>query len=190
MIKWFDGSQPLWRLSRALVVVLFFAGATPLLHAQALPTASAPGPRWLVGGTYSFFAADYGKRDLGGGSGFVDYSRSDRISYEAEVRFLTINEEVGTHQSTYLVGGKFPYHRRWLTAYGKVLIGDGHFHFPYDYADGNYFVLAPGGGVDLALGRSRYSVRLVDFEYQWWLNFPFGTLRPYGASTGIAVHFH
>ncbi|WP_353063740.1 hypothetical protein RBB77_21155 [Tunturibacter psychrotolerans] len=190
MIKWFDGSQPLWRLSRALVVVLFFAGATPLLHAQALPTASAPEPRWLVGGTYSFFAADYGKRDLGGGSGFVDYSRSERISYEAEVRFLTINEEVGTHQSTYLVGGKFPYHRRWLTAYGKVLIGDGHFHFPYDYADGNYFVLAPGGGVDLALGRSRYSVRLVDFEYQWWLNFPFGTLRPYGASTGIAVHFH
>jgi hypothetical protein len=44
--------------------------------------------------------------------------------------------------------------------------------------------------VDLALGRSRYSIRLVDFEYQWWLNFPFGTLRPYGASTGIAVHFH
>jgi hypothetical protein len=59
-----------------------------------------------------------------------------------------------------------------------------------DYADGSYFVLAPGGGVNLALGRSRYSVRLVDFEYQWWLNFPFGTLRPYGASTGIAVHFH
>ena len=190
MIKWSDGSQPLWRLSRALVVVLFFAAATSLVNGQALPTATGPGPRWLVGGTYSFFAADYGKRDLGGGSGFVDYSRSERISYEAEVRFLTINEEVGTHQSTYLVGGKFPYRRRWLTAYGKVLVGDGHFHFPYDYADGNYFVLAPGGGVDLALGRSRYSVRLVDFEYQWWLNFPFGTLRPYGASTGIAVHFH
>jgi hypothetical protein len=34
------------------------------------------------------------------------------------------------------------------------------------------------------------TVRLVDLEYQWWLNFPFGTLRPYGASTGIAVHFH
>ena len=56
---------------------------------------------------------------------------SERISYEAEVRFLTINEEVGTHQSTYLVGGKFPYRRRWLTAYGKVLVGDGRFHFPY-----------------------------------------------------------
>jgi hypothetical protein len=190
VIKWFDGSQPLWRLSRVLVVVLLFAAATSLLHAQAMPTATGPGPRWLVGGTYSFFAADYGKRDLGGGSGFVDYSRSDRISYEAEVRFLTINEEVGTHQSTYLIGGKFPYRKRWLTAYGKVLVGDGRFHFPYDYADGSYFVLAPGGGVDLALGSSRYSVRLVDFEYQWWLNFPFGTLRPYGASTGIAVHFH
>lgn len=189
MIDWY-GSLNLRRSLRVLVVLLLLAAAKSVLHAQALPTATGPGPRWMAGGTYSFYAADYGKRDLGGGSGFVDYARSERISYEAEVRFLTINEEVGTHQSTYLIGGKFPYRRRWMTAYGKVLIGDGRFHFPYDYADGSYFVLAPGGGVDLALGNSRYSVRLVDFEYQWWLNFPFGTLRPYGASTGIAVRFH
>jgi hypothetical protein len=110
------------------------------------------------------------------------------VRYEAEVRFLTINEEVGTHQSTYLAGAKVPYHFHRATAYAKLLIGDGRFHFPYGYADGSYFVVAPGAGVDLALGNSRFSVRLIDFEYQSWVNFPFGTLNPYGISTGVSIH--
>ncbi len=174
-------------LGIALALCVMFPGAISL-HSQAIPTATGAGPRWLIGGTYSYFAADYGKRDLGGGSAFVDYARSERISYEAEVRFLTINEEFGTHQSTYLIGAKFPRRIRSVTVYGKVLLGEGRFHYPYDYADGSYFVLAPGGGADLALGRSRFSVRLVDFEYQSWVNFPFGTLNPYGVSSGIAFH--
>jgi hypothetical protein len=190
MIIRFHPSQSPWSLLRLLVIVSLLAAATKFVQAQAVAAGTGPGPRWLVGGTYSYFAADYGKRELGGESGFVDYARSERISYEGEIRFLNINEEFGTHQSTYLGGVKFPYHWRRVTAYGKVLIGVGHFHYPYGYADGNYFVLAPGGGADLALGHGRYSIRMIDFEYQSWLNFPFGQLRPYGISSGIAVHFH
>jgi hypothetical protein len=182
------------RLQRSLflafAIALSITSGSRLAVAQADPTAIGTGSRWLIGGTYAYFQSDYGKRYLGGGSGFVDYARSPKLTYEAEVRFLVMNEEVGTHQSTYLIGAKLPYYTRWATPYAKVLIGAGRFHFPYDYADGSYFVLAPGAGVDLPIGKSRISVRLVDVEYQSWLNFPFGTLNPYGVSTGVAFRIH
>jgi hypothetical protein len=178
------------KLSLTLALACLLATASGFARAQAEPTAIGTGSRWLIGGTYAYFQADYGKRYLGGGSGFVDYARSPRISYEAEVRFLTMNEEFGTHQSTYLIGAKFPYYKRWATPYAKILVGEGRFHFPYGYADGSYFVLAPGAGVDLPIGRSRISVRLIDVEYQSWVNFPFGTLNPYGISTGVALRIH
>jgi hypothetical protein len=183
-------SRPQRSLLLALACALLLAATSRPASAQADPTAIGTGSRWLVGGTYAYFQADYGKRYLGGGSGFVDYARSPRVTYEAEVRFLTMNQEVGTHQSTYLIGAKFPYYTHWATPYAKILVGQGHFHFPYDYADGNYFVVAPGAGVDLPIGQSRISVRLIDVQYQSWVNFPFGTLNPYGISTGIAFRIH
>jgi len=177
-------------LSFPLALALLFAATSRLAQAQAEPTAIGSGSRWLAGGAYSYFQADYGKRYLGGGSGFVDYARSPRVSYEAEIRFLTMNQEAGTHQSTYLIGAKFPYYTHWATPYAKILTGVGRFHFPYDYADGSFFVLAPGAGVDLPVGKSRFSVRLIDVQYQSWVNFPFGTLNPYGISTGVAFRIH
>jgi hypothetical protein len=176
--------------SLAITLALLLAATSGFARAQAEATAIGTGSRWLVGGTYSYFQADYGKRYLGGVSGFVDYARSPRISYEAEVRFLTMNEEFGTHQSTYLIGAKVPYYTRWATPYAKILVGEGRFHFPYGYADGSFFVLAPGAGVDLPIGRSRISMRLIDVEYQSWVNFPYGTLNPYGITTGIAFRIH
>lgn len=108
-------------LSLALALAVLLVATNGFAGAQAEPTAVGTGSRWLVGGTYSYFQADYGKRYLGGGSGFVDYARSPRVSYEAEVRFLTMNEQVGTHQSTYLIGAKFPYYTHWATPYARFL---------------------------------------------------------------------
>jgi hypothetical protein len=178
-------------LAGVLAIVMALIGSARMTQAQATATAAGPGHRWLVGGTFSYYAAQWGERNLGGESAFVDYARSSRINYEAEVRFLNLNEEPWTqaHQSTYLGGVKFPYHRKNLTFYGKFLVGDGHFNYSYNYGTGNYFVIAPGGGVDLSLGHSRYSIRLADFEYQDWVNFYWGMLHPYGVSTGFAVHF-
>ena len=64
---------------------------------------------------------------------------------------------------------------------------NGKFHYPYNYAEGSYFVLAPGAGLDVKIGQSRYSVRVIDFEYQSWPNFTYGGLNPYGVSAGVTV---
>jgi hypothetical protein len=66
-----------------------------------------------------------------------------------------------------------------------LLSGGGRFDFPYGYAHGNYFVVAPGAGLDLRLGQ-KVRVRLIDMEYQVWPGFSIGSLHPYGISAGIS----
>lgn len=176
------------------VIALLSFTAPRSACAQAVPTGTGLDEgvhRWEAGGMVSYYAGQWGNRNLGGESAFVDFRRSPRISYEGEVRLLNLNEEpwVQAHQSTYLAGVKVPYHKGPLTYYGKLLIGDGHFDYSYGYGTGNYFVVAPGGGIDYAIRHSRYTIRVVDFEYQDWVNFYFGSLRPYGVSSGFAVHF-
>jgi hypothetical protein len=69
--------------------------------------------------------------------------------------------------------------------YVKLLVGGGRLVFPYGFGPGNYFVVAPGSGVDLRLGQ-RVRLRLIDFEYQVWPGFTYGSLHPYGVSVGIS----
>ena len=169
-----------------MVAGVFLTG-TALARAQALPAGIGPGGFAVkVGGGYSSYQSDYSKRTLGGYMIYGDIERTQNLSLEVEARVLRHNQEVGTHETTFLVGPRYARPTRWVTPYGKVLLGKGWFHFPYNYAEGNYFVLAPGAGVDVPIGRSRFTVRAIDFEYQSWPNFTFGGLRPYGISAGAS----
>ena len=67
-------------------------------------------------------------------------------------------------------------------------MGVGFFNFPYNYAKGKYFVIAPGAGVNYNL-TDNVKIRLVDVEYQNWPQFTFGNITPYGVSVGISYHF-
>jgi len=49
-------------------------------------------------------------------------------------------------------------------------------------------VMAPGAGVDYSLNR-RIKIRL-QAEYQIWPKFTYGSLQPYGVSTGISYTFY
>ena len=51
--------------------------------------------------------------------------------------------------------------------------------YAFQYASGTYFTYMPGAGLDIRL-TDHVSLRPVDFEYQMWQNFNFGTYRPYG----------
>jgi hypothetical protein len=53
-----------------------------------------------------------------------------------------------------------------FNAYAKLLVGDGVFYFPYDYADGSYFVLAPRAGVDVPFGNQglRSELRILSIK--------------------------
>ena len=154
---------------------------------QALPAATAPGAYLSVGGSYSLFQSDYGQRVLGGAGAYVDINRWRQVGIEAEGRWLRQNKLADTTQSTYLIGPRVEIRRRRFSPYVKTLVGLGYFNFPYDYAKGRYFVIAPGAGVDFNLTYN-LKVRLVDVEYQYWPQFTFGTLNPYGISVGISYH--
>jgi len=84
-----------------------------------------------------------------------------------------------------MVGPKIQLHRKMLSPYVKVLVGDGTFYFPYNYATGQYLVIAPGGGLDWNIG-DHLKVRVIDYEYQDWTQFSYGTFRPSGVSFGVA----
>lgn len=155
---------------------------------QALPAATAPGAYVSVGGTYSIFQSAYGQRVLGGAGLYVDINRWRQVGIEGEGRWLRQNKLADTTESTYLIGPRVEIRRGRFSPYIKTLVGLGHFNFPYNYAQGKYFVIAPGAGVDYNLTYN-VKIRLVDFEYQEWPQFTFGNINPYGVSVGISYHF-
>jgi hypothetical protein len=177
------------RSTRSILRWVFSAAAFWVLatvcQGQAEYAGIGPGSLVTVGATVSGFQLDYGHRYLGGLSAYADFNFTWRLGIEGEARWLRYNQEADTHASTFLVGPRLSFGKRRLNPYGKVLMGLGKFNFPYDYAYGSYFVVAPGAGVDLKLNQ-RVRIRLVDFEYQDWPQFSFGPIHPYGISTGIS----
>jgi hypothetical protein len=88
--------------------------------------------------------------------------------------------------TTYMAGPT--YHRDFgkFQPYVKGLVGFGDFNFPYDLAHGSFLVIAPGAGVDYRISR-RIRIRAVDFEYQIWPQFAYGSMSNYGISTGLRI---
>jgi hypothetical protein len=165
--------------------MIVFASSLPLLG-QALPAGKGPGSYTSVGITGSFLNINYGQRWVGGGSVYVDGNMYRKIGAEFQFQTLRFHEVSTTRQTTYLAGPRYSFRARGLVPYVKVLAGVGRFTFPYGFGYGNYFVVAPGAGVDFDLNR-RLKVRLVDVQYQDWPQFSFGELHPYGVSAGISL---
>jgi hypothetical protein len=155
---------------------------------QALPTATAAGAYISLGGSYSIFQSAYGQRVLGGAGLYVDINRWRQVGIEGEGRWLRQNKLANTTETTYLIGPRVEIRRGRFSPYVKTLVGLGYFNFPYNYAHGRYFVIAPGAGVDYNL-TNNLKIRLVDFEYQEWPQFTFGNINPYGVSVGLSYHF-
>jgi hypothetical protein len=153
-------------------------------HAQALPTATGPGMYLSAGGTFSDFESDYGRQTISGAGVYVDANPYWWGGLEGEARRMKYSS-FGERQSTLLVGPRWSIRAKGLQPYVKLLIGGGRFELPYGYGRGDFFVVAPGGGVDLRIGE-KVRIRLVDIEYQSWPGFTVGSLHPYGVSTGVS----
>lgn len=167
----------------ASLLLLGFATG-PAARAQAIPTATGPGAYVIVGGTFSNFEADYGRQSITGASVYLDSNFFWRYGLETEARRM-VYPQAGERQTTLLAGPRWSFRPKTIVPYAKLLVGGGRFDFPYGYGYGNYFVVAPGAGVDLRLGQ-RLQVRLADFEFQMWPGFTYGSLHPYGVSAGIS----
>lgn len=172
---------------RPAILGFLLAVCSTFASGQALYTATGPGSYVSVGVTGSLFQSQYGQRLLGGTAVYVDANLYRRVGIEAEARWLNLHTDEDVRQRTYLVGPKLSLKGRGFRPYAKFLVGRGEFDFPFGYAHGSYFAMAPGAGLDLRIRQSRVSIRVIDFEYQVWPGFSFGTLRPYGASAGVSV---
>jgi Outer membrane protein beta-barrel domain len=181
---------------KRLVLAIFCVASSLAIvsaRAQVVPAATSSTFHLSAGALGSLAQPDYNgiqatdssNRVYGPGA-YVDIHFSRWVQVEAEGRWLRFNQlknmylQNGNGESTYLIGPRIPigtFHR--VTPYGKFLVGFGNGSF----IDGNTFVLAYGGGVDVKLTR-RFTLRAVDFEYQQWRVTP--TLYPYGGSVGIS----
>ena len=168
-----------------VATITLFAVSSSVLFGQALPTATGPGMYLALGGEYSLFEGDYGKQKIRGAAVYVDANPYRRYGVEAEIRQLRYSDFGGMNQVTYLAGPRVSFRSYGFVPYVKMLAGVGRFNFPYHYGEGNYLALAPGAGLDWNVGR-RVRIRLIDVEYQYWPQFTFGALHPYGASVGIS----
>ncbi|GGA80083.1 hypothetical protein GCM10011507_34180 [Edaphobacter acidisoli] len=168
-----------------LILEVFLASIPVKSFAQAVPTASAPGASVSVGGTFSVGQSGYGQRVLSGSGAYVDVNPRRQVGIEAEGRWLQHDRIGKTSESTYLIGPRIQIRQGRLSPYVKSLVGLGYFGFPYNSAQGRYFVIATGTGVDLNLNET-VKIRLVDIEYQRWPQFTFGTITPYTISFGFS----
>jgi opacity protein-like surface antigen len=167
-----------------LFLALLGTGSHPS-SAQALPTATAPGAYLSFGGTYSAFNIPYGQTVLGGLGIYANINFRRQLGFEAEARWSTQGQIANVHQSTYLIGPRLQFRRGNFSPYVKGLIGQGNLSLPYNYGTVGALVIAPGAGLDFKLS-DRLTLRMVDYEYQHWKNFPYGSYAPYGVSFGLS----
>lgn len=170
----------------ALAVALVSVAGAHSAFGQAAPAAERGGLRIAVGAMASGYTLQYGDRKMLGTAVFLDAESRRQLGFEAEARWLKYNETAGVHASTYLAGPRYHVDMGHFAPYGKVLIGEGLFTFPYDYAHGHYLVIAPGGGVDIRVNRF-VRIRAIDAEYQLWPQFTFGSMSSAGISAGVLV---
>jgi hypothetical protein len=175
-----------WPARAFIATAVLFAGIQRS-PAQVVPSAVGPGAYVAVGGGASGFQAVYGQRDLAGGLIYVDVHPQWRIGFEGEARFLRYHTSEEVTESNYLGGIRvlvFRSHNVGL--YTKFLAGMGKITLPFGDAHGSFLAYAPGAGLDVALNHY-VTVRAIDFEYQHWPEFPYGSFSPYGISASIRV---
>ncbi len=156
---------------------------SPLLHAQVTP-AGRGGAHLVGGGFFSEFSPDYGPNDLLGVGALLDFNLRGHLGVEGEARFLRFNQIYDVHEDTYELGPRFRWRFGRWEPYGKFMIANGQFNFPFSYGHGGYLCSRLAGGWTFTY--HRFTIRAIDYEYQHWFSFQNSSLSPNGFSSGIA----
>ena len=173
-----------------VLLALYLLAGIVRMQAQALATATGPGPYVSLGAGVSSFQANYGHQHLDGGWIYTDINPQWRVGFEGEARILRYHNFEDVTETNYLGGLRVAIlPPRRLQPYAKFLAGVGKITLPFGYAHGSFLTYAPGAGVDLLL-TDRLTLRAVDVEYQHWPQFTFGALSPYGVSSGISFRLN
>ena len=169
-------------LLASLFLLLFSVSMCDRLQAQVVAPGRG-GAHVVVGGFFSDFTPDYGPTDIQGLGGFVDLNLHGHLGAEGEMRFLRFHQTYDVHEDNYNIGPRYRWRYHRYEPYGKFMIGNGQFNFPFSYGHGGYLLISPGGGLDIHF--HRFTIRAIDLEYQHWFNFQNSSLTPYGFSSGI-----
>jgi hypothetical protein len=173
-------------LGLLLLACLF--GGQAVARAQSPQSAVGGNQRLSVGGFVSANRIDYGQFWLGGFGVSADANLTWRYGIEGEANWARFHQLAGTQVATYLVGPRYQFAGMGrdykYRPYAKFLVGDGRFTFPYGFGYGNYFVMAPGAGLDYRLNY-HFRLRLCDVEWRYWPNFTFGSMSNIAITTGI-----
>ena len=172
-------------LLAALAAVLM--GAIKPAAAQVVPSGDKGGLTLSAGATASGYEVQYGQQKLLGVAAVVDADTRRRFGLEAEARWLLYHQTNGESLNTWSAGPRYHFSRGKFQIYGKGLVGVGYFTFPFNYAHGSYLVISPGGGLDYRW-RHKFTLRVADFEYQYWPQSTYGAMTTYGLSAGIKYH--
>ncbi len=172
--------------AKAAIVLPLFLTVIALHVAQGQSPESANAGRVLLwaGGGVSGYSLGYGDRKLLGITAVIDADSIRHFGIEGECRWLEYHQEANVHVETCLIGPRYHFNAGRFQPYAKGVVGFGNFNFPNGNAFGRYLVIGPGAGVDYRLG-SRWSFRVVDFEYLIWPKFSFGAISSVGVTTGI-----
>jgi hypothetical protein len=167
-----------------VILLVVFMGGRRFASGQVAESGEKQRPSLWAGGGASRYYVQYGEQKIVGVAGFVDADGANGLGIEGEGRWLEFHQFAQVHAETYLVGPRFHVDINRFQPYIKGMVGAGDFHFPYNYANGSYLILAAGGGVDYRLTH-RWSVRVADVEYQNWPQFTFGAMTSVGLTSGV-----
>lgn len=168
------------------IVAALLAAAIPA-SAQSPQSAEYGDQSLSAGGVFNATRLQYGQHWVLGAGAFVDANLTWHYGIEGEATWSRWHEQSDTYTTTYLIGPRYRFaalDNYRFSPYAKFLIGDGSFNFPYYDGKGNYFVMAPGGGIDYHW-KPRWELRLCDVEYQIWPQFTFGSVSNLSVSAGL-----
>ena len=185
-------------LRRSCCIAMLMTLSAALLHvrleAQTVPAAYSGAKSLWVGAEFSDIRASFpyqSSQRLEGVGVFADFKLTGRIGLEGDARFLRFGGFEGSTESSYLAGPKgYFFTRGRFQPYGKLLVGVGKIHYPFEIGDASYFAMAPGVGAGYRLSR-RWALR-AEYEYQIWhnspgyANEPNHELTPNGFHVGVA----
>ena len=157
--------------------------AVPSLHSQAVHTADRT-TRIQAGVGVLALNPDYTTGNVIGLSAWGDYDFSKYIGLEASAHFQEFITPGDITENSYLIGPRFMYRRKGLTAYGKATITNQQLDL-----SSSYNIYAFGGGLEYRIVR-KLNLRIVDFEQQEWTSFQPHTLAPAAITIGVSYIIH
>lgn len=176
------------KLPNLVVILAGFLMLAPSLLAQAVYTAERT-TRVQAGVGVLELNPDYTTEKVIGLSAWADYDFSRHIGAEISTHFGSLITSSDIAENSYMIGPRFTYRRKGLTAYAKVLVGRATITNQLYNLSSSYNAYAFGGGLEYRVGR-RLNVRVIDLEQQEWPNFQPHSLSPTVATIGLSYIIH